>query len=77
MRNRCDIADDLCASDHSEPGSVSVRDSLEHGSGAWDSLICRPCASVLGIGHGDHIPRNAKRLLQNAQPAHSIDTEQA
>jgi hypothetical protein len=62
----CEIADDLCVSDHSEPAAIDVNDNTDDGS--WRIRICRPCAAVLGIKRGGDMPENSKRLLQNARP---------
>lgn len=62
---RCDIADDLCASDHTEAAAVSVNENLDDGS--WRVRICRLCAAVLGVQNEDDMPDEARRLLMNAR----------
>lgn len=65
-KHRCDIADDLCASDHTEPAALAVNETMD--DGCWRIKICRACAAVLGLEAEQEMPDNAKRLLQNARP---------
>lgn len=45
-----------------KPGTIGVNENV--GDGAYRTMICAPCAKVVGLKDGDDIPHDAEAVNQ-------------